>query len=56
MRADEELGLSMEVVDIFLNEIVEFTCVSFQLQGDGDYLLGMDDLPNAIDSCIIPIF
>ena len=56
MRADEELGRSREVVDVFKNEVMEFTCVLFLVQDDGTYSIGLDDSPDTIDLCIIPPF
>ena len=35
---------------------MKFTCVVFQFQDDGAYPLGLDDIPDAIDFCIIPFF
>ena len=33
---------------------MEFACVVFQVHDDGDYPLGIDNLPNVIEFCIIP--
>ena len=54
-RAEEELGRSKEVVYVFKNEIVDFTCVVFQIQGDCAYLLGLDDPTDALDVCIFSL-
>ena len=35
---------------------MKFTCVVFQVQDDGAYPLGIDDPPNAIGFCIVPLF
>ena len=52
-RADEELGGSMEVLDLLKSNILQFTCVIFHFQDNGPYDPGFDDPPNAIDFCII---
>ena len=54
LRADEELGRSREVVDLFKSKVVKFTCVVFQVHDDGDYPLGIDETPDAIVLCIDP--
>ena len=54
LRADEELGSSREVVDLFKSKVVKFTCVVFQVHDDGDYPLGIDETPDAIVLCIDP--
>ena len=54
LRSDEELGCSREVVHLFKNKIVKFTCVLFQVQGDGAYPLDLDEPPYAIYFCIVP--
>ena len=56
LNADEELGLSREVLDLFKNKIVTLTCVVFQVQDKGAYLLGIDDPPDIIYLCIVPFF
>ena len=56
LRADEELGRFGEVVDFLKSNIVKFKCVVVQVQDDGDYPLGIDDPPNAIDFYMIPFF
>ena len=53
MRADEELGISREVVDLFKNNIVKFACVVLQIQNRYENPLGLDDTPYDIDLCII---
>ena len=55
LRADEELGISREVVENFKYNIVKFTCFILQVQDDGDYPLGIDESPDAIDFCIVPL-
>ena len=55
LRADEDLGRSMEVVDIFKYKIVKFTCVIFRVQDDGVYTLWLDDPPDSIDVYIVPL-
>ena len=54
LRADEELGRSREVVDLFKNNVVKFNYGAFQVQDDVAYPLGLDEPPNAIDFCIFP--
>ena len=54
LRADEELGSSREVLDLFKTKVVKFTCIILKDQYNGDYPLGIYDLPNAIDLCIVP--
>ena len=54
LRAGEELGSSREVTD--KKKIVEFNFFIFQVQNDGAYPLGIDDPPNAINFCIVPLF
>ena len=56
LRADEELGRSREVVDLFKSEVVKFACVLFQVQDYGAYTIGIYDPPNFIDFCIVPFF
>ena len=48
MRADEELGRSREVVDLFKNIFLVFTYFVFQVQDNGAYLLVLDDIYNSI--------
>ena len=55
-RADEGLGRSREVVDLFKSKVLKITCVIFQVQDGGAYLLGIDDPPNYIYFCIVPFF
>ena len=55
LRADKELVSTREVLD-FLIDIVEFTFVIFQVQGDGAYPLGIDDPPYSIGFCVVPFF
>ena len=54
--ADEYLGWSREVLDIFKDYIMNFICVIFQVQDDGAFPLGLDETPDAIDLCIAPLF
>ena len=54
LRDDEEFGRPREVVEHFKNDIIDFTCVIFQIQGGGLYKLGLDDPPNTVDFCITP--
>ena len=56
LMADEELGFSREGVDLFKSKAVKFSCVVFQIQDNNVYSLGIDDPPNDIDFCIIPLF
>ena len=56
LRVAEKLGLSMEVLDFFKNNIIKFQCFFFQVQGKGIYPLGIDDPPYSIDFCVIPFF
>ena len=51
---DEELRRSREVVELFKNNIVKFTCIVLQVQDNGAYPIGIDEPPNAIDFCITP--
>ena len=52
MRANEKLGRSGEVFDLFESKVVNLTRVIFQVQDDGAYSLGINDPTNAIDLCI----
>ena len=54
--ADEELGRPSKVVDVFLTDVVDFTCFIFQVQGDGAYPLGINDPPDSVDVCITHLF
>ena len=54
LRADEELGSPRELVDVFKNEIVDFFCVIFQVQGNGAYPLGIYDPPMILTSVSSP--
>ena len=56
LRADEDLGCPRNVAEVSKNEIVEFTCVIFQVQANGAYPLGINDPPNAIDFYIVHLF
>ena len=56
LRADEELGRSREVVDIFESKVLNFSHVIFQVQDDGEYPLGINEPPDSIEFCIIIIF
>ena len=47
LRIYEEIRHSREVIGVFENYIVEFTCVIFQVQVNGAYPLGFDDPPDA---------
>ena len=51
---DEEIGCPREVVDNSEVEIVNFACIVLQVQYDGAYPLVFDDLPDAVDLCIVP--
>ena len=53
LRADEDLGRYGEVVDLFESRDVGLTHVIFQFQYYGEYPLGLNDTPNAIDFCIV---
>ena len=55
-RANEELGRSMEVVDLLKSKILKFTCFVIQVQDDCAYPLGIDDPTNIIDLFIFPCF
>ena len=52
----EELGRSREVLYVFKIDIVEFICLICQVQDENDYPHGINDPPNAIDFCLIPLF
>ena len=56
LRADKELGCSRQVVDIFKDKILKFTCVIFQVQSGGTYSLGLYEPPGAIGVCINSLF
>ena len=49
LMADEHLRHSRELVDVFKNDIVDFTCFEFQAQVDSAYPLDIDDTTNSID-------
>ena len=53
LRADEELGRSGGVVELFEIKVVNLTRVIFQVQEYGAYPLGINYTPNAIDFCLI---
>ena len=53
LRADEELGRSEELVDLFETKILNFTRIIFQVKDDGAYPIGLNDTPNEIDFYII---
>ena len=53
VRADEELGRSGEVVDLFESKVMNLTRVIFHVQEDGVYPLRINDPPNNIDFCIV---
>ena len=55
LKADEELGRPRELVDIKKNMIVDFICVTFQVQGGDAYPLGLDDLLDSVDLCNAPL-
>ena len=55
LKADEELGISREVVNLFKSNTAYFTFVVFQVEDDGDYPFGIDEPPKNIGFCIIPI-
>ena len=55
LGAGEDLGRPREVVDVFKANIVDFTCVILQVQGNIAYPLGLDDPPNSVDFCIVPL-
>ena len=55
LSADNELDFPMEVVDIILNDIVDFICVLFQVQGDGTYQLWIDESSDAVDFFMDPL-
>ena len=52
MRADENLGRSREVLDLFESKVVNFTRVILQVQENSAYSLGINDPNNDIDLCI----
>ena len=54
-RADGEFGISGEVVDLFERKVVNLNHVIFQVQNNGAYNLGINNPPNAIDLCIVPL-
>ena len=54
-RADKKLGSSREVVDLFKDNIANFTCVIFQVQDCVTYPLGIDEPPDAIGFYISPL-
>ena len=53
LRADEELGCSGELVDLFLSKVVNLTHVIFQVQDDTTYPFGINEPPNVIDLFIV---
>ena len=55
MSSYKELGRSKELLDVFKDNIVNFTYVVFQFQDKGDYPLELDETPNVIDFCIISL-
>ena len=55
-RNDEELGLSREVVYLFKNNILQFTCFILHVQDCGYYPLGLDEPPDYIEFCVVPLF
>ena len=53
MRDDEELGISREVGDLFESKVVNLNHIIFQVQDNSYDPLGLNDLPNAIELCIV---
>ena len=49
MRADEELGRSGVVLDLFESRVVNLTRIIFQVHDSGAYPLGLNEPPNTID-------
>ena len=56
LRADEDIGRSREVVDLFTSNTVKLTCVLFQVHYKRAFPLGIYDYPNGIYFCIVPFF
>ena len=56
LRANEDLGRYMEVVEFFKSKVVKFTCVILQVQDGGEYPFGIYYTPNNIDFFIVPLF
>ena len=56
LRADEDLGRYMEVVDFFESKVVNLTHFIFQVQDGGAYPLGINEPPDSIDFSIIIFF
>ena len=56
MRANDELGRSGELVDLFESKVVNLTRVIFQVQDDGAYPLELNEPLNVIDFCIVLFF
>ena len=54
LGSDEELGRPREVVDIYEVGIMDFSCIIFQVRDNGDYPLGFDYTPYAVDLHIVP--
>ena len=55
LRADEELGRSREVVDLFKSKIVNFTCAVFQVHDEGTYIpLGLMIYPIPLTYVLSP--
>ena len=54
LRDDEDLGRPWEVVEIFEVEIVDFSCIIFQVQDNGTVPLGFGEPCNAVDLHIFP--
>ena len=55
LKADEDLGRPGEVADLKKTDILDFSCVIFQIQGDGVYPIDIDDPPDYVDFCIFPL-
>ena len=55
LRDDEELGNPMEIAEFFKNEIADFTCVIFQVQDNGAYPFGLDEIPMPLTSASSPL-
>ena len=53
LRADEELGRSRKVVDLFESKFVYFTFVIFQVQDDDAYPFVLNYPPNSIEFFIV---
>ena len=55
LRDDEELGNPMEIAEVLKNEIADFTCVIFQVQDNGAYPFGLDEIPMPLTSASSPL-